>query len=175
LRRAERWLAASFGAVLRERPRALSPFAVALLAGALFAGGCGADDETASTPKATTTARTQTSPKSGPPGPRETAAKGRLVRNPKRAAIERTVEQFVGAVERSDAARVCRLLGRPRGTLEGCVDAAGIDLRMFPSSDELSIARITVKGSRARAGLAGGQTFTLRRVGRRWLITGLRP
>ena len=89
--------------------------------------------------------------------------------------IERTVARFVGAVERSDARGVCELLGRSPGSVEGCARSAGFDLHALPSSDELSITRIRFRGARANAKLAGGQTFGLRRAGRRWLITGLRP
>jgi hypothetical protein len=157
------------------RDRASLASFVALLLVAALVGGCGGGNgntnETASGRTATATSTRPTVPKTSQTGRTTTALKP----NPRRAVIERTVEKFVGSVERSDAAGACRLLGRPRGTLQGCAEAAGIDLHMFPSSDELSIDRIRFSGrSRASATLAGGQTFTLRRVGHRWLITGLR-
>ena len=157
-----------------NRRRGLALVALLLLAGS---AGCGSGNDKSSATKTTTTGTTRSTPTPTTPAhPRTTPArkKRRLVPNPRKAVIERTVERFVGSVERSDAAAVCRLLGRPRGTLEGCAAAAGIDLRMFPSSEELSISRTSIRGKRASAQLAGGQTFTLRRARRRWLISGLR-
>jgi hypothetical protein len=147
---------------------------LAVLLVAALVAGCGGDKESSSTPKAKTTSSARTSPeKGGQKSKRPAEKKGRLVPNRKRAAIERTVDRFVASVERSDAAGACRLMGRPPGTIEGCAAAAGIDLRAFPSSNELSIAHVNLKGTHASARLSGGQTFTLRRVGGRWLISGL--
>jgi hypothetical protein len=148
--------------------------ALALIAAALLAAGCGGDKESSSKPKAKTTASARTSPpKGGRAGAPPAKKRRRLVPNRRRAAIERTVERFVTSVERSDSASACTLLGRPPGTIEGCAAAAGIDLRMLPSSNELSITHVSLEGRRASAGLSGGQTFTLRRAGSRWLISGL--
>ena len=146
-------------------------------AGVLAAAGCGGDDDkpAASTPTATTTATatgptaTRTSGKRTSPEPR------RLTPSPKRAAVERTATLFVEGVERSDAGRVCRLLGRPPGTLEGCARAAGVNLLSVPSSDELSVEQVRISGRRASAALGGGRTMTLRRARSAWIVTGLRP
>jgi hypothetical protein len=152
--------------------RGIALVAVLLLVGS---AGCGSGKDKSSAAKTTTaTPTTRSTPTATARGKTTPARKRRLVPNPRKAVIERTVERFVGSVERSDAAAVCRLLGRPRGTLEGCAAAVGIDLRMFPSSEELSISRVSFHGKRASARLAGGQTFTLRRAARRWLISGLR-
>jgi hypothetical protein len=148
----------------------------ALTAGVLAIAGCGGDGDKTSSKPATTGTATATGPSATrPPGKRTTPTTERLTPNPKRAGVERTIARFVEGLERSDAASVCRLLGRPPGTLERCAEAAGVDLHAVPSSDELSVARISFRGSRASAKLAGGQTLTLRRAGRGWLITGLRP
>ena len=141
---------------------------------AALVGGCGGGKGSSSKTKSTkTTVTGRTSPQTTGQGSKRPAKKRRLVPNRRRAMIERTVDRFVASVERSDATSVCRLLGRPPGTLEGCAAAAGIDLRMFPNSNELSIARVTIGRRRASARLSGGQTFTLRRAGGRWLISGL--
>jgi hypothetical protein len=156
------------GARARSLPLLTLALVVALV------GGCGGGKSSSSkTTKTTTTATGRTAPQNAGKGTKRPAKQRRLVPNRRRAAIERSVQSFVASVERSDSASVCRLLGRPRGTLEGCAASAGIDLRMFPSSNELSIARVTITGRRASARLSGGQTFTLRRAGRRWLISGL--
>jgi hypothetical protein len=159
----------------RGRTALVATLLVAIAAGvgaALAVTGCGGGHKASSAPPATTTASQHAAPTT-PSGGRTTSSGRRLKRNPKRAAIERTVASFVEGVERSDAAAVCRLLGRPPGSLEGCARSAGVDLHAVPSSDELSVERVRVAGTHASAGLAGGQTVTLRRAGRAWLVTGL--
>jgi hypothetical protein len=154
----------------RRRPQVL--LLAALLLAAISGCGGGHAKPSSSGPAPSRTSAIQTNVKPAKPKP----GRGRrFVPNPRRAAVERTVTHFVQGVERSDSVRVCKLLGRPAGTLEGCARAAGIDLHSVPSSAELSVARISFRGSRATAILSGGQTFALRRAGRRWLISGLRP
>jgi hypothetical protein len=151
---------------------------ILLLAALAFAAmsGCGGDHESSSSSVRRPTSTSSPSATEKPLQKTTTSSAGRrLVRSPTRAAVERTVGRFVEGVELADARLVCRLLGRPTGTLEGCARSAGIDLHAVPSSAELSVARIAFRGSRASAKLSGGQIFALRRAGRRWLISGLRP
>jgi hypothetical protein len=96
--------------------------------------------------------------------------------DPQARGIERAVATLVESSEVGDGSSFCKVLGR-RGSgpeaVSTCARAAGIDLRTLPSSDELSVEAVRVSGGRATASLAGGAEVSLRRVGRRWRVTGV--
>ncbi|MFN2616299.1 MAG: hypothetical protein ABR581_04150 [Thermoleophilaceae bacterium] len=162
---------------MRGDRRQRSTLIAAIAASLLALAGCGGGDKepSASSPTGTGTATGTGPTATKPSGTGTGTATEPLKRNPRRAAIERTVAFFFASVERSDAATACRLLGHPPTSLEGCARAAGIDLTRVPSSDEESVQRVRMAGRRASVRLSSGQTVTLRRARGGWVITGLRP
>ena len=93
-------------------------------------------------------------------------------------AIQTAVTLLVESSELGEAAGVCRALGQAQSgsgpeAAQRCARRAGIDLQALPGSDELSFERIEASGNRGSARLSTGDTVSLRRTGRRWLVTGV--
>jgi hypothetical protein len=149
--------------------------AVAVVVVLLLAGGDD-DEPTVSRPSAT-----QTSPSTRErPAATETQPAANRPRPPRRdaATIQGTVTALVQANEQGDGRTICRLLGQPPAgngldALQSCATGAGVDLSLLPTSDELSVGGIHVKGDRATASPAPGTTLSLRRSGRGWTVTGI--
>ena len=93
-----------------------------------------------------------------------------------RRDVARTVAGLVQAVELGDGEAFCRLLGRRPGRAKGvaalrqCGRQARIDPFSLPTSDELVVREVEVRGASAVARLGGGRTVMLQRSGGRWLI-----
>jgi hypothetical protein len=102
-------------------------------------------------------------------------------RDPQRAEIEQVVSELVEASERGDAEGLCFLVGQDPGgaiglqALQACARRAGVDLSLIPTSDELTLVDIRIRGDRARAKFASGATVLLMRAADRWRIDGLNP
>jgi hypothetical protein len=151
--------------------------AIAVAIGLVFLLAGGDDDEpTSSRPSATqpepTTqerpATTETRPTAKRPRPSNRDA----------ATVQRVLTRLVQANEQGDGATVCQLLGKPAaGTgidaADRCASSAGVDLALLPTSDELSVSGIHVKGDRATGSPSPGTTVSLRRSGRAWTVTGI--
>jgi hypothetical protein len=151
---------------------ALALVALAVGLGLAFALAGGEDDEPPSTTGAPTVTTGKTSPRT------ETERENERDRRRRRTnvrEVERVVSRLVEAVERSDAREACAVLAGAGSTLEECAAAADVDLLALPTSDELSIDRVTVRGRRATATLSGGAVLSLARIGGQWRVTGLRP
>ncbi len=88
---------------------------------------------------------------------------------------------LIQAVELGDGKAFCTVVGSDPGGAQGvealraCGRKAGIDPFGLPTSDELSVSTVEVKGARATAKLGGGQTVKLERRDGRWRIVSFRP
>ena len=151
--------------------------AIAVAVGVVLLVAGGDDDKpTSSRPSATQTepateerpATTETRPTAKRPRPSNRDA----------STIQRVITRLVQANEQGDGATVCQLLGKPAaGTgidaADRCASSAGVDLALLPTSDELSVGGIRVKGDRATGSPAPGTRASLRRSGRAWTVTAL--
>jgi hypothetical protein len=92
--------------------------------------------------------------------------------------IEEAIVALVESSEAGDGPRLCDVLGVSPGgprSVQVCARAAGVDLSVLPTSDELSIERVDVSGRRAIATLVGGTRISLRQAGRQWKVARLKP
>ncbi|MDQ3647895.1 MAG: hypothetical protein M3433_04835 [Actinomycetota bacterium] len=115
------------------------------------------------------------------PGEPESSTKERqpppeiLTHGPRRD-VSRAVSDLIQAVELGDGEAFCALVGRRSGDAEGiealraCGRQARIDPFTLPTSDELTVREVEVKGASSVARLGGGETVTLEREGGRWRV-----
>jgi len=114
-----------------------------------------------------------------PSSPRQPPAD--VLTNGPRRDVARAISDLVQAVELGDGEAFCALVGRRPGDAEGiealraCGRQARIDPFTLPTSDELSVREVEVKGPSAVARLGGGQTVTLQRSGGRWRVRSFAP
>ena len=164
----------------RSRQLVAVALVVAVAAGVALALLLGGDDEDESPRPATTgaeTAGTTTRPPATETAERteETTEPRPADRRDERAVVE-AVTTLVESAERADGESFCRAVGQPASAgaegVDRCAAAVGIDPFSLPTSDELSISRVDVKGNRASAALPSGAPFSLRRVSGRWIVTG---
>lgn len=93
-----------------------------------------------------------------------------------RRDVARAIGELVQAVELGDGEAFCAVVGRRPGDAEGiealraCGRQACIDPFALPTSDELTVREVEVKGRSAVARLGGGETVTLERQGGRWRV-----
>lgn len=93
-----------------------------------------------------------------------------------RRDVARAISDLIQAVELGDSKAFCAVVGRRPGDAEGiealrvCGRQARIDPFTLPTSDELTVREVEVKGVSAVARLGGGQTVMLEREGRRWRV-----
>ena len=129
-------------------------------------------DESAATTQTTATATTETA--TTETATDTTATETTQTEQQDQQQVEQTVTTFVESAEQSDP-QACSQLTVGGGQLENCAAAAGINLRQLPSSDELQIDNVDVTGNRATAKLSSGGSFSLKKSGDRWKISGFRP
>ncbi len=159
-----------------------------LIALVLAVAGCGGDDDSAvrEDPKTVgTTTAEQPPPESTNTAPRETTRQKttppEVLTNGPRREVARTIGVLIQAVELGDGKSFCTVVAADPGGAQGvealraCGRKAGIDPFGLPTSDELSVSTVEVRGSRATAKLGGGQTVKLERRAGRWRIVSFRP
>jgi len=174
-----------------RRGRLFAVVLAAVLAVALVLLVAGGDEDVTQGP-ATTVERRPAAPgpqqerRSSPPGEQEEEARPRqappevLTSGPRRD-VARAISDLVQAVELGDGEAFCNVVGRSAGQAEGlealraCGRQAGIDPFSLPTSDELSVQEVRVRGAGAVARLGGGQRVTLRRAGGRWRVRSFTP
>jgi hypothetical protein len=167
-----------------KRPLAVGGALVAIAAGAGIAVALsdGGDERSSATTGITATTERTAGTRPGqtttPTAPKDGAGSNVLGREQE---VQETVTLLVEASEQGDAETVCHLLGEPvlgrsgLRALQACAAAAGANLEVLPTSDELSIERVEVSGDRGRARLAGGTAVFLRRVDGTWRVRRITP
>ena len=122
----------------------------------------------------TTTDTGGSSEPASPAAPRE--APPEVLTDGPRRDVARAISDLVQAVELGEGEAFCAAVGRRPGDAEGiealraCGRQARIDPFTLPTSDELTVREVEVKGASALARLGGGETVTLERAGGRWRV-----
>jgi hypothetical protein len=125
-----------------------------LIALAVVGAGCGDDESDSPTTQATvssTPTAPDTTPTAPPPPAPEPEPQPEPTADPERAAIELAVSRFIEGAQNDP-----ETLG-------------------LPTTDELSIEAVNVRGDRARVRLAGGARLFLTREGGDWRVTRVKP
>lgn len=132
-------------------------------------------------PVGSSPAQESTPANEGPPGEPESPTTPRepppeVLTNGPRRDVARAIGDLIQAVELGDGEAFCSVVGRRPGDAEGiealraCGRQARIDPFTLPTSDELTVREVEVKGASAVARLGGGETVTLDREGGRWRV-----